>query len=144
MTLRDLLRGRQILAVQKEWTVKQALSLMHRHHLTAVAVVSNDQFVGLFTRRDLISRVVAKQLDPATTPVGKVMCEKMRFVRSDAPCRRFLELLEMDEHQHLLVVEGDRLVGILSAREILKCVQRQKMAEKRYVELIREVRDNRN
>ncbi|MDQ7053345.1 MAG: hypothetical protein Q9P14_10785 [candidate division KSB1 bacterium] len=50
----------------------------------------------------------------------------------------------MDEHRHLLVMEGKRLVGILSAREILKCVQRQKLAEKRYAELIREVRDNRN
>lgn len=112
-------KGRDVVTVRKEASVLEVAEIMNDERIGAVIVVSGERALGIFTERDILTRVVAARLDPADTPVGGVMTTPM------ACCTRATKLDEckavMTEKRirHLPVVEGDELYGMISSGDIL-------------------------
>ena len=77
------------------------------------------RLVGIFTERDLLTRVVAYGLDPATTSVGEVMTKELVVADVDDHYEAALEKMKDCNCRHLPVVENDRLVGVVSMRDLL-------------------------
>lgn len=100
--------------------VRQAAELMRDRKVSSLGVVEQDRFVGLITTRDLASRVVAEGLDPAMTPVSAVMTQRPLGLTEDALGSDVLNFMLEHGVGHLPVVEGDRLVGIVTQTDLTR------------------------
>ncbi len=128
-TVGDLVRGREVYAVQNNQTVLEAVQYMVEKGIGAVAVMEGERMVGIFSERDLMKRVVLRQHDPGALPVAKVMTTNL--VIADPAESYTAALAKMQSHniRHLAIVDGERLVGMISVRDLLSKDLKEKSAE---------------
>jgi CBS domain-containing protein len=82
-TLETVLDGMPPVTVSVRTTVKDAAALMKEHHTTALLVQDQGSITGIFTSKDIVLRVIAPGLDPATCSVVRVMTPHPDFAPSD-------------------------------------------------------------
>jgi len=80
---------------------------------------------GIFTERDLVNRVVAKGLDAASVPLSKVMTADPDTLGPNDSAMSALDLMSARRYRHLPVVDGDKVVGMVSIRDLFNVVKRQ-------------------
>lgn len=98
----------------KSESAQEAGKALARPEVRAVFVCDDDRFVGVVTRKTLVREVVAKGLDPQTTAVGTIAEEAHWTVDADSPVEEAFQLMEERDAERVPVVEGERLVGVLS------------------------------
>ena len=76
--------------------------------------------MGVFSERDLLNRVVVPRLDAANMRLGEVTSPLRAVIRCDETPQQALERMEQIGSRHLPVVDGDRWVGMLSMRDLLR------------------------
>lgn len=109
----------ELIAVDAGALVIDAVRVMAERHVGAVIIRNEDGLVdGIFTERDLLTRVVAAGRDPATTPMSMVMTREVRFVSPGTTVEAALALMHVNRHRHLLVIDGPRVYGLLSMRDL--------------------------
>jgi CBS domain-containing protein len=113
-------KGSTVFSVPHDITVAAAVKEMDRHKVGATLVMDGGQLVGIFTERDVLSRVVAAGLDPATTPMERVMTRNPITVSSTTTIEDVMALFTTKRFRHLPVVDEDRLVGLISIGDILR------------------------
>ncbi len=118
-TIYDLVRGREIYRADVNQTVMDALARMVEHNIGAIPVLREGRLAGIFSERDLMKRVVVEGRDPRTTRVGEVMSPNPLVVPPDADLDSCLLVMREHGFRHLPICDGDRLVGIVSLRDIL-------------------------
>ena len=83
----------------------------------AVLVMDGDRLEGLFSERDLLTRVTAEGKDPGQTHVGDVSTRDVVTFDADTPIKDCAEIVRAKRFRHLPVTKGGKTVGILSARD---------------------------
>lgn len=119
LPIRSVMERKRFLVAPPETSVSKAAKMMAKKKTGAVMVVEDGRLVGIFTERDAVFRVIAKERDPHTTCLAEVMTPDPRTV---APDESFgYALLMMYEHgfRHVPVIENSRPVGMVSARKAL-------------------------
>lgn len=102
-------------------SVREAVALMTQHNVGALAVLSGGETLeGIFTERDLMTRVVHEGRDPETTPLREVMSTDVVVATKDMERQQALHLMEEKQFRHLPVSDGDHLVGMVSIRDLLR------------------------
>ncbi len=117
--VRDFLRGEEVYYTAPDLTVRQAAQYMTTKGVGAVPVLEKGRLVGIFTERDLLTRVVAHGMDPATTRVGEVMTKELVVAEADENYEAALVKMKDCNCRHLPVVDRDRLLGVVSMRNLL-------------------------
>jgi len=118
-------------------SVAEAVALMARHEIGAVLATTEDGLVGgLFSERDLLVRVVAAGRDPAATPLSLVMTRDLKFVTPATSTEAALALMHLHRFRHLLVIDGPRVYGLVSMRDLV--VQIVTRGEGRYEAAVRQ------
>lgn len=111
----DFVRDQSPLTLPPEATVKIACGRMRGERVGAVLVAdANKRLLGIFTGRDAICRVLAEGKDPARTTLAEVMTRKPDAMRPDQGAVEALRLMHHGGYRHIPVVDGDRVVGIVS------------------------------
>jgi CBS domain-containing protein len=120
-TLRDLLdlKGREVIAVHPADSVLRAAHLMNERNIGGVVVLEGDRLAGIFTERDVLRRVVAPGLDPATTPVSVVMSTPVVTCPPELTVDDCAALMTNRGIRHLPVRDTTGLVGMVSIRDLL-------------------------
>lgn len=113
-------KGASVFFVPPDVTVTAAVQEMNRHKVGSVLVLEGQQLVGIFTERDVLSRVVAAGLDPKTTPLAQVMTRDPVTVPSNTTIDQVMALFTDKRFRHLPVVDNGRLVGVISIGDILR------------------------
>jgi CBS domain-containing protein len=104
-----------LITVDAGATVKDAVDAMFEHRVGAVLIRNEDGLVdGIFTERDLLTRVVHAGLDARTTPISLVMTRSVRFVSPGTTVEAAMALMHLNRHRHLLVIDGPRVHGLVS------------------------------
>jgi CBS domain-containing protein len=132
-TIRDLLakKGVEVAKISPDATALDAADLMNERRIGALCVVKGDTLVGVFTERDLLNRVVSAKLDPASTKIADVMTSKVSTCGPEGKTDDCAALMSDRHIRHLPVVEGGKLVGIVSTGDLmaLQLVERQALIE---------------
>ncbi len=113
--MRDIIVRREPVCLPPEATVQDACRLMREHRIGAVMVADAEQnLLGIFTGRDAICRMLAECRDPATTRLADVMTHRPVTMRPQEKAIDALRLMRDSGFRHVPVVDGGRLVGIVS------------------------------
>jgi CBS domain-containing protein len=120
-TVQDLLalKGHEVTSVRPADTVVQAANLMNERNIGGVLVLEGDQLAGIFTERDVLRRVVAGGLDPATTSVSAVMTASVITCRPDLSIDDCAALMTGKRVRHLPVLGTAGLMGMLTIGDLL-------------------------
>jgi signal-transduction protein with cAMP-binding, CBS, and nucleotidyltransferase domain len=109
-----------LISVPASASVGDAVQRMTAHQVGAVLVVTEDGLVGgIFTERDLLVRVVAAGRDPKSTPISLVMTRDVQFVSPGTTIEAALSLMYLQNHRHMLVIDGARVYGLVSMRDLV-------------------------
>ena len=120
-TLRDLLaiKGHELVAVHPGDSVLHAANLMNERNIGGVVVLEGDQLAGIFTERDVLRRVVAPGLDPATTAVAAVMTTPVIICKPELSIDDCAALMTTRSVRHLPVRDASGLTGMVTMRDLL-------------------------
>ena len=128
-TVGDLVRGRDVYSVQSEQSVFEAVEYMVAKSIGAVAVMEGGRMVGIFSERDLMKRVVLKQLDTRVLPLRQVMTTNLVIATPEESCTAALAKMQSHSIRHLAIVDKEQLVGIISLRDLMSKDIKEKSAE---------------
>ena len=121
ITIRRVVCDREPYFVPDTATALDAAEYMASRNIGAVCVLDGEEkLCGIFSERDLLKRVVVHKLDPAGTPIRDVMSEPRAVIECEDSPHDALERMEMVGSRHLPVVDGDKFVGMLSMRDIMR------------------------
>ena len=128
-TARDLFIGQDLTVISKNETVLEAAKLMADKKIGAVPVVEGERVVGIFSERDIMNRVVAKNINPQNTTVEQVMTTELIVGAPEENIEQILVRMKQANIRHLPIVDNGKLVGIISFRDLLQADLNEKDEE---------------
>ena len=126
-TARHLLdrKGRAIFSIRPDEPVLEAIRLMAEHHIGALLVMTGDELVGIVSERDYARKVILKGRSSADTPVSQIMSSPVVTVSMSNSVQECMQLMTGRRIRHLPVVEGRRVVGMISIGDLVKAVMEE-------------------
>ena len=118
-SVKAIIEAQQTATVAPSTSVLDAAIMMARRGIGAVPVVEGERLAGIFTERDVLTRVVAAGVDPAATPVSAVMSTQLVIADIDEPYDVCLQRMQQARVRHLIALDHGRLAGIVSLRDLL-------------------------
>jgi CBS domain-containing protein len=125
----DIVRGRSLLFVQDAVTVYEAACFMAEKKIGAVPVLSGDRLVGVFSERDLMTRVVCPGLDARAIPIRDVMTRDLVVADPGDSHDDCMAKMAARGCRHLPVVQQGRLLSFLSLRDLMRVDLEEKTEE---------------
>jgi CBS domain-containing protein len=119
-----------VVALDPGATLRTAATVLAGNHIGAVAVVGPAGLVGVLSERDVV-QALAGGLDPDRAEVDDAMSDAPKPVDAAAPVWAAATLMLERGFRHLPVTEGDRVVGMLSIRDALAVIERDRLIEPR-------------
>ena len=118
-SIKAILGDRETIVVARAASIADAARLMATHHIGALPVLEENRLVGIFTERDVLTRIVAAGRNPETTVVGDVMSTDLIVGDVNETYEACLTRMRQAHVRHLLALQDGRLAGIISLRDVL-------------------------
>ena len=131
--LRDIMRYGFLFTVQRGAMVAEAVRTMAANNVGIVAVLDDDRLIGVFSERDVVQKVLDRGLDPARTPVAEVMTARLVVADVDEDYQSAMSKMDQANIRHLPVVSGERLLSMLSIRDLMRVAIEDRGAEIEYL-----------
>ena len=134
-TAEDIVKDKQyeIVSVSYDQTIQQACRLMVDNRIGAILVKKNDDYVGIWTERDLLRNITKPGFDPQTARIGDYMTSRLHSVSHDTPLHKIQEMFLGLFLRHLPVEKEGETIGLISIGDILRTNLLEK--EKQFKEL---------
>lgn len=130
-TIRDILgrKGKTVLTSKSTVSVLEAISLMSQANVGALVIQDGNQPCGIFTERDYLKKIALKGRSSSTTPLCDVMSAPLITVPASDKPDVAMEIMTTCRCRHLIVTEGEKMVGIISLGDLVKHMLQEKEAE---------------
>ena len=106
-------------AIGPNATVIDAIRLMDEKNVGALPVVDNGTLVGIVSERDYTRKVIVKGRSSKGTPVSDIMTKELLTVNPGESVAECMRIMTEKRVRHLPVLEGTKLVGILSIGDVV-------------------------
>jgi CBS domain-containing protein len=123
MQVKDIMHA-HVRTTAPDDTFAHVAAILHEHAISSVVVMDGDRLAGIVTERDLVN-LVADGGDPRTTTVAERMSRDLDTVGPRTDVAVAAEHMARLRIRHLPVVEGGRLVGIISIRDLTNWAVRE-------------------
>jgi CBS domain-containing protein len=121
-SIKAIVGDQRTITVERRASVADAARVLSSNRIGAVPVVDDGRLVGIFSERDVLTRVVAEDRAPAATAVGDVMSTDLVVAEVNESYEVCLGRMQQAHVRHLIVLDagdGGRLAGIVSLRDVL-------------------------
>jgi CBS domain-containing protein len=117
----DILRqkGSRVWTVPADATVFEAIQLMAARNIGALVVMDRGQLAGLFTERDYTRKVALHGKSSKETLVSEIISDRLLVATPENSVEECMRLMTEHRVRHLPVLDGERLVGILSIGDLV-------------------------
>lgn len=122
-SIRQLLQAKEqqgILSVSPETTVYDALKLMADKEIGALLVLDGEKLVGVFSERDYARKVILQGKSSKETQVREIMSDKVVFAKPTQSVEECMAVMTDKRVRHLPVMDGGRVIGVLSIGDLVK------------------------
>jgi len=119
LLVRDIM-VRNVKTVRTDDSVLAAVSKMNKFHIGSVIVTSNGRSVGIITERNILQRIVEPGLDPSMVRAKDIMSSPLVTIDSHAAVEEAAQIMASKRIKKLPVVEGGKVVGIVSTSDIVR------------------------
>jgi CBS domain-containing protein len=113
-------KGSSVFCIAVDATVAAAVAEMNRQHIGSLLVKDAQAVVGIFTERDVLTRVVAASCDPQTTLVRDVMTKDLSFIQKDTSVEDAMQMMTDMRVRHLPILHEGQLLGMISIGDITR------------------------
>lgn len=108
--------------IARERTVLEAAQTMAEKRIGSLLLLAAGEMVGIATETDLVGKVIAARLPASSTSVGAVMNYPLIQIDINRTVRDASRLMAEERVRHLAVTEENKVVGLLSVRDLVKMV----------------------
>jgi CBS domain-containing protein len=115
-------KGSDVLYISPDASVFDAIAKMAEKDVGSLAVMDGDELVGIFTERNYARNVFLKGRASPKTPVREVMEEDVFIARPEQSVEQCMALMTDRRVRHLPVLEGKKLIGIISIGDLVKSI----------------------
>jgi CBS domain-containing protein len=124
IAVRDILQGKgnQVWSVTPETTVFDALVLMAEKNVGALLVLEGEKIAGIFSERDYARKIILKGKASKETFVKEIMTPEVTTVGPGQSVEECMGLMTQHRIRHLPVLEGGKLIGLVSIGDVVKAV----------------------
>ena len=122
MTVQAILdsKGHDIVSVSADTTLEAAVKILSEGRIGAVLVMKDRRIEGILSERDIVRVLGQRGAAVLKEPVGEIMTRKVVTCRQADTAAAIMEKMTMGKFRHLPVVEGDKVVGLISIGDIVK------------------------
>jgi CBS domain-containing protein len=122
MTVRAILdtKGHQIMSVPPDAKMADAIKLLSERRIGAVLVMSQGRIDGILSERDIVRVLGERGAAVLDEPVSNVMTRKVVNCQPNDTVGAIMEMMTLGKFRHLPVLDGDRVVGLISIGDIVK------------------------
>lgn len=132
-------KGSEVWTLSPSASVAEAVTLLAERRIGAAPVVEGEQVIGIFSERDVIHCLATKGAGALDLIVADLMTAPARTVPPGEPVLAALSQMSQRRIRHLPVVEGERLVGFVSIRDLVKFrmdrIEEEAAAMRSYIQL---------
>ncbi len=117
-------KGPEIHHTAPDTTVLRAVEMMCAVRVGALMVCEGGKPVGMFTERDLMTRVILAGRDPSKTRLDEVMSRDVAYVEPSTRAEEAMAVMTEKRCRHLPVVSGGKVVGLVSIGDLVRWLSR--------------------
>jgi CBS domain-containing protein len=114
----DVIGSQTLHAVAPGDSIRLAARLMREKRIAALLVIDGERLAGIVTERDMTARVVAAGVDPDAGRVREIMTPDPDALAPDNTASDAIRMMREHNYRHLPVVDGTRVVGMVSVRDL--------------------------
>jgi CBS domain-containing protein len=115
-------KGHDVWSIDAEEPVLEAIQMMADRHVGALPVTRNGELVGVISERDYARKVILLGRSSAETPVWQIMSSPVVTVTPEDDVRRCMQTMTELRIRHLPVMQGERMVGMISIGDLVRTV----------------------
>lgn len=119
-SLKELFQNRSLYTVSSGTKIIDVVKYMAESNVGLVPVLQNGKLIGVFSERDLLKRVIAKDLSLEDTSVDDVMTKELIIAKSDETYEACLKKMKDAHIRHIIIIDDGLLYGVLSIRDLLE------------------------
>lgn len=120
-TIKQILNSKSLYTIKSGSTVKDTVNFLAEKNIGLVPVIDDTgKVLGVFSERDLVKRVISKDLDIYLTKVDDVMTKDLIIAKIDESPQECLTKMKNNKIRHILVIDNEKLVGIISIKDLLE------------------------
>lgn len=101
-------------------TTEESAVVMNKHRVGSVLVNDGNKLAGIITDQDIVRKIIAKGLDPKKTKINEHMSKKLVTISPEKDIFEALTLMATENVKQLPVMDGKKMLGILTQKDILK------------------------
>jgi CBS domain-containing protein len=123
-TIRAILnqKSSEVFSISPDATVFEAVEVMDAKNVGALLVMEQERVVGIISERDYTRKVVLRGKRSRETKVAEIMSTNVTVTHPREPVEKCLRLMTDKHIRHLPVLEGDKVVGVISIGDLVKHV----------------------
>jgi CBS domain-containing protein len=111
---------KEVITLNDNVTVKEAAEIMNKFEIGSLIITDKGKAVGIVTERDLLKRVVAEGRSAVSTKVKEIMTSPLVVVEPSMNLEEATKLMFQMKIKKLAVVDGKKLVGLVSLTDIAR------------------------
>lgn len=111
---------KNVITLEKDVSVRDAVRVMNENGIGCLVAVDNGEIIGILTERDLLRRVLETCRNPKETKVSEIMTRNVIVGNPDMQLVEATRLMFENKVKKLPIVEGDRLVGLITLTDIAR------------------------
>jgi len=112
----------EIFSVTPDTTVHDAVAMMDEKNIGAVLVMKGSKLVGMLSERDYTRKVMLRGKKSADTKVSEIMSSKLTVAHPNEGVEECLRVMTDKRFRHLPVLDGEKVVGVISIGDLVKHV----------------------
>ena len=110
------------ITVASNASTQGAIDVMNQNHVGCVLIMEKDRLCGIFTERDVLTRVVGRNLDLNEVPISEVMTHSPEYLTVDDPVVHALNAMIAGGYRHVPVLSAHRPVGVFGMRDSVRYI----------------------
>ncbi len=115
-------KGHDVWSVGPETSVYDAIEVMADKEVGALVVTEGDTLVGVFTERDYARKIALQGRSSRDTKIKEIMTSRVAYVRPQQSVAECMTLMTEKRIRHLPVMDGEKLLGIISIGDLVKSI----------------------